>query len=66
MRTADCVRCICVRRWSISTEGMMIDFSCRYKFLWKFPLEDVALSEGNCVFVCFLQQLRRAFDIRQS
>uniref|UniRef100_H2Y6B0 DH domain-containing protein n=1 Tax=Ciona savignyi TaxID=51511 RepID=H2Y6B0_CIOSA len=33
--------------WSMTSDRVMVDFSNKYKFLWKFPLEDVELLKGN-------------------
>uniref|UniRef100_H2Y6B1 DH domain-containing protein n=1 Tax=Ciona savignyi TaxID=51511 RepID=H2Y6B1_CIOSA len=33
--------------WSMTSDRVMVDFSNKYKFLWKFPLEDVELLKGS-------------------
>uniref|UniRef100_H2Y6B2 DH domain-containing protein n=1 Tax=Ciona savignyi TaxID=51511 RepID=H2Y6B2_CIOSA len=36
-----------LRRSSMNFDRVMVDFSNKYKFLWKFPLEDVELLKGS-------------------
>nr|XP_026696639.1 rho guanine nucleotide exchange factor 17-like isoform X3 [Ciona intestinalis] len=54
--------------WSMTTDRIMVDFTSKYKFLWKFPLEDVELLKGSTgpnrqVTEKQLQQLRCDHDL---
>lgn len=33
-------------RWTLGQDRVQIDFNNKYKFLWKFPLEDVEHLQG--------------------
>nr|CAB3222858.1 rho guanine nucleotide exchange factor 17-like [Phallusia mammillata] len=67
-RTGSLRRGSTMNLYSSPSDRILIDYTCKYKFLWKFPLEDVELLKGSTTSSrqCAekqLQHLRRDHEI---